>query len=61
MGCVSGIDCDDGEQPVHAVTFSGPFALSRYEVTFEEYERFAVATGRSQPVMQVGVAAAGRS
>ena len=26
-----------------------PFALSKYEVTFEEYDRFAEATGRRQP------------
>ena len=40
MGCVSGRDCYDDEQPVHAVTISRSFALSKYEVTFEEYDRF---------------------
>ena len=52
MGCVSGRDCDDFEFPVHPlhpVTISRPFALSRHEVTFEEYDRFAAATGRSLP------------
>ena len=52
MGCVSGHDCDDLEipvHPVHAVTISRPFALSRHEVTFDEYDRFAAATGRSLP------------
>ena len=40
MGCVSGRDCFDDEQPVHAVMMSQPFALSKHEVTFEEYDRF---------------------
>ena len=42
-------DCTDGEHPVHAVTISRPFALSKYEVTFDEYDWFAAATGRSRP------------
>ena len=50
MGCVSGRDCDDDELPVHPVTISRPFALSRHEVTFDEYDRFAAATGRGLPV-----------
>ena len=46
MGCVSGsLDCDDGEQPVHAARVES-FELGKYEVTFEEYDRFTVATGR---------------
>ncbi len=49
MGCVSGRDCEDDEHPVHPVTISRPFALSRHEVTFDEYDRFAAATGRSLP------------
>ena len=49
MGCVSGRECLDDEQPVHAVAIARPFGLSKYEVTFEEYDRFAVATGRSGP------------
>ena len=48
MGCVSGRDCQDNEQPVHEVQV-GSFALGVYEVTFEEYERFAQATGRALP------------
>ena len=44
MGCVSGRDCEDNERPVHEVQVSS-FALGVYEVTFEEYERFARATG----------------
>ena len=48
MGCVSGRDCQDDERPVHEVQVSS-FALGAYEVTFEEYERFARATGRDRP------------
>ena len=48
MGCVSGRYCQDDEQPVHEVQV-GSFALGVYEVTFEEYERFARATGRDRP------------
>ena len=29
------------EQPVHQVTISQPFAVSKYEITFEDYGRFA--------------------
>ena len=45
MGCVSGQDCVDDEQPVHEVRVEA-FELSKYEVTFEEYDRFTAATGR---------------
>ena len=48
MGCVSGRGCVDDELPVRDVRVAS-FALSKYEVTFEEYERFATATGRRQP------------
>ena len=40
MGCVSGLDCDDDEQPVHEVVIARPFALSKYEVTFADYDKF---------------------
>ena len=36
-------------EPVHKVRFSKPFAIERYETTFEEYDRFAKATGRPLP------------
>ena len=45
MGCVSGKNCEDDEKPVHEVRVAS-FALSKYEVTFEEYDRFTAATGR---------------
>ena len=48
MGCVSGRDCHDAEEPVHEVELAS-FALGVYEVTFEEYERLARATGRKSP------------
>ena len=47
MGCVSGRDCQDNEKPVHEVTIES-FALSKYEVTFEEYDRFTDATGHQR-------------
>jgi len=34
--------------PVHLVTLK-PFALGKYEVTFNEYDRFAIAIGRHLP------------
>jgi formylglycine-generating enzyme required for sulfatase activity len=37
------------EHPAHKVRFSKPFAIARYETTFEEYDRFAEATGRPLP------------
>ena len=46
MGCVSGQDCFDPEHPVHTVRVES-FELSKYEVTFEEYDRFTAATGRN--------------
>ena len=45
MGCVSGQDCFDSEHPVHTVRVES-FELSKYEVTFEEYDRFTAATDR---------------
>ncbi|SIP87761.1 SUMF1/EgtB/PvdO family nonheme iron enzyme [Marinobacterium stanieri] len=40
---------DDNEYPVHDVQIPVSFALARYEVTFEDYDRFAEATGRDLP------------
>ena len=51
MGCVSGRECSDREQPVHEVSV-GSFALSKYEVTLEEYDRFTAATGRRRTIDQ---------
>ena len=41
MGCLSNdYSCFGDEKPVHEVTNGAPFALSVYEVTFEDYDRF---------------------
>ncbi len=39
---------DSWRNPVHSVTIK-PFALGQYEVTFEEYDRFAIAEGKPLP------------
>ncbi|GAB2889751.1 SUMF1/EgtB/PvdO family nonheme iron enzyme [Microbulbifer echini] len=36
-------------RPAHRVNISKPFAISIHEITFAEYDRFALATGTSQP------------
>ena len=38
MGCVSRRNCNDDELPVHDVTIPRAFAVSRYEVTFGEWD-----------------------
>jgi formylglycine-generating enzyme required for sulfatase activity len=48
MGDQTGIG-DDNEKPVHVVTIAKPFALSRFEVSFAEYDLFAKATNRPLP------------
>jgi len=45
MGSANG---DNDEKPVHEVKIS-VFAMSKYEVTFEEYDVFAKAVGRDLP------------
>jgi formylglycine-generating enzyme required for sulfatase activity/WD40 repeat protein len=47
MGYIQG-GGDADEKPVHEVSVAR-FAMGRYEVTFEEYDRFADATGREKP------------
>lgn len=49
MGCVSGNACEAPELPVRAVTIATPFSMSKHEVTFDEFDRFARATGRERP------------
>ena len=49
MGCVSEAGCLSPELPVHTVTFATPFSVSRHEVTFNDFVRFARATGRGAP------------
>jgi formylglycine-generating enzyme required for sulfatase activity len=40
---------NDNEGPQHEVTFAEHFAVGRYPVTFEEYDRFAEAAWRQLP------------
>jgi formylglycine-generating enzyme required for sulfatase activity len=42
-------DASDFEKPRHEVAFSGPYAIGRYEVTFEEYADFVRSTGETEP------------
>jgi len=37
------------EQPVHEVHIARPFTISKYEITFDQYDEFASATGRKLP------------
>ena len=59
MGCVSGQDCEDNEFPVHQVRMPS-FALGRYEVLFEEYDRFVTETGRRESPYDRGWGRVGR-
>jgi formylglycine-generating enzyme required for sulfatase activity len=48
MGDLQG-EGDIDQIPVHTVQIIKPIALSRFEVTFDEYDAFAKATNRSLP------------
>jgi formylglycine-generating enzyme required for sulfatase activity len=49
MGCLAGDKwCGRNQHPAHAATVPA-FAIGRYEVTFEEYDRFAQDTKWKQP------------
>ena len=39
----------DNERPVHKVTFTYDYMIGKYEVTFNEYDKFCEETGRSKP------------
>ena len=45
MGCVSGQSCRDDEKPVHGVRILQPFALSKHEVTFADWDACVSAGG----------------
>lgn len=47
MGSPDGVG-DDDEHPQHKITLSA-FRMSKYEVTFDQYDAFCEATGRSKP------------
>lgn len=36
----------DGTRPVHEVSLSYDFLIGTYQITFDEYDRFTLATGR---------------
>jgi len=40
---------DSDEKPVHTVTLTYDYWMGNYEVTFNEYDTFCAATGRSKP------------
>jgi len=40
---------DSDEKPTHKVTFTYNFYIGKYETTFDEYDAFCEATGRSNP------------
>ena len=42
------------EGPQHPVTIAASFALSKTEVTYEQYDRFAIATSRALPNDETG-------
>ena len=45
MGSPDGDDlANDNEQPQHEVRIARPFAIGRYPVTFDDYDRFVLAT-----------------
>lgn len=46
MGSSGGVA---GEQPVHTVRIIRSFYISKYEVTWEQYDQFGADTGRSKP------------
>jgi formylglycine-generating enzyme required for sulfatase activity len=48
MGNVGGVG-DEFEQSAHDVMIQKPFKLGKYEATFDQYDRFAVATGKPLP------------
>ena len=44
-----GSDKYSDEQPIHEVTIAKPFALGKYAVTFDDYDRYAQAAGVEKP------------
>jgi len=49
MGSPTSVAQRDFDEDPRQVRIERPFAIGRYEVTFEEYDRFADATGRRRP------------
>ncbi len=46
---MSSNDGDSDEQPVHEIIIGYAFEIGKYEVTFDQYDAFANATGRELP------------
>lgn len=44
-----GNKADSTATPVRRVKFKAPFAVSQYEITFADFDKFAQATGRTKP------------
>lgn len=42
----------DSEGPQHHVTIARPFALGKYAVTFDDYDRYCTASGKAKPADQ---------
>jgi len=49
MGDWWGDGADDDERPTHKVTLTYDFYIGKYETTFDEYDAFCDATGKSKP------------
>lgn len=49
MGDVEGVadEYSRNSVPVHEVTIPKPFAIGKYEITFDEFDKFSLATGRT--------------
>lgn len=49
MGCsASDTSCEANERPTHEVTIRA-FRMAKHEITFDQYDVFAAATGRDKP------------
>jgi formylglycine-generating enzyme required for sulfatase activity len=50
MGDLVGVSdhYSENARPVRPVTIRAPFAMGKYEVTYDEFDRFTAATGRAQ-------------
>ncbi len=42
-------EADEAELPRHRVLIAKPFAMGKHQVTFEDYDRYAEASGRERP------------
>lgn len=54
MGCVSGMNCNDEEKPVHNVRIDRPFALSVHKVSIAEWEKCVAEGGCEEYLSDIG-------